>query len=109
MRSPSRRVDEEASAQSELPSSCCYNSRFSPARARTIVTAPAETSAEAPSSVRTRNLPALLQQLKSSLLVSTTDQQRMLIVVRSDGERLHTDFVALKRPMGIAADSRRSL
>ena len=73
------------------------------------MTAPAETSAEAPSSVRTRNLPALLQQLESSLLVSTTDQQRMLIVVRSDGERLHTDFVALKRPMGIAADSRRIL
>jgi uncharacterized protein (TIGR03032 family) len=67
---------------------------------------PAKSSAEAFGSVHTRSFPPLLQQLKSSLLV-TTFQARMLIVVSSDGEALRTEFVALKRPMGIAADSKR--
>jgi uncharacterized protein (TIGR03032 family) len=62
--------------------------------------------AKALGSVHTRNLPRLLQQLKSSLL-ATTFNKRMLIAVRSDGEMLHTDFVELERPMGLAADSRR--
>jgi uncharacterized protein (TIGR03032 family) len=70
------------------------------------VTDPAKSSAEAFGSTHTRSFPPLLQQLKGSLLVSTF-QTRMLIVMRSDGEALHTDFVALKRPMGVAADSKR--
>jgi uncharacterized protein (TIGR03032 family) len=64
-------------------------------------------SAEDLGSVYTRSLPDLLRQLKSSLLVSATERVQVLIVVRSDGETLHTDFVALNGPMGIAADSKR--
>jgi uncharacterized protein (TIGR03032 family) len=71
------------------------------------VTNLSEYSAEALASVHTRNFPALLRQLKCSLLVTTTDKANMLVVVRSDGEGLHTDFVALNRPTGIAVDSRR--
>jgi uncharacterized protein (TIGR03032 family) len=43
----------------------------------------------------------LLRQLKCSLLV-TTFQQRKLIVVRSDSTTLYTDFVELDAPMGLA-------
>jgi len=73
----------------------------------TPVTEPAAVSAEAWGSVHTSNFPGLLQRLHSSLLVSTLKRASMLVVVRSEREALHTDFVALNRPMGMAVDSKR--
>src|ERR1700740_2890741 len=72
-----------------------------------VVTEPTAISAEALGSVHTRNFPGLLQRLKSSLLISARERAGMLIVVRSEGEELHTDFVALNQPMGMSVDSRR--
>jgi uncharacterized protein (TIGR03032 family) len=57
-------------------------------------------------SVHTRNFPALLQQLKASLL-ATTFQQQKLVVLRGDAHGLHSEFIALDKPMGLAADARR--
>jgi len=62
--------------------------------------------ADALASVHAGNFPGLLQALKGSLL-ATTFQKNMLIVVRSDAAALHTHFVALERPMGLAADVKR--
>jgi len=73
------------------------------------VTESADNAAGALGSVHTRSFAILLEQAKSSLLVSTTERAKVLFVVRSDGQTLHTDHIALKRPMGIAADSRRVL
>jgi uncharacterized protein (TIGR03032 family) len=69
----------------------------------------ADSSASALGSVHTRSFARLLRESNSSLLVSTTERARVLFVVRSDGEALHTDHVVLKRPMGIAAETRRVL
>ena len=73
------------------------------------MTEPASSAADALGSVHTRSFARLLQQSAASLLVSTTERARVLFVVHSDGEALHTEHVALKRPMGIAADARRVL
>jgi uncharacterized protein (TIGR03032 family) len=54
-------------------------------------------------SVHTTNLPALFAQLQISLLV-TTYQAGKVIVVRSEGGVLNTHFLALAKPMGLAAD-----
>lgn len=64
-------------------------------------------SADALSSVHTGNFPSLLQRLKSSLVATTFRPGNMLIVVRGDDEGLHTDFLPLKGPMGMAADPKR--
>jgi uncharacterized protein (TIGR03032 family) len=58
-------------------------------------------------STHTRNFPALLLRLNCSLIATTTDEANMLIVVRADNDGLHTDFVALSRPTGIAVDRSR--
>jgi uncharacterized protein (TIGR03032 family) len=71
------------------------------------VTEPAAISAEALGSVHTSNFPGLLQRLHSSLLVSTLERASMLVLVRSEREALHTDFIALNRPMAMAVDSKR--
>ncbi len=47
------------------------------------------------------NLPELLRSLESSLLVSTYNAGR-LIVVRADGEAINTHYLDFQRPMGIA-------
>jgi uncharacterized protein (TIGR03032 family) len=57
-------------------------------------------------SVHTSNLPALFAQLQVSLLVSTY-QAGKLIVVRNDHGVLNTHFRTLAKPMGIAADHAR--
>src|SRR5262245_22772432 len=57
-------------------------------------------------SVHTTNLPALFAQLQISLLVSTY-QAGKVIVVRQDGGVLNTHFRAMPKPMGIAADHAR--
>ena len=52
-------------------------------------------------SVHTTNLPAILEHLASSLLV-TTYQAGKLVVLRSDGGVLNTHFRAFNKPMGMA-------
>ncbi len=54
-------------------------------------------------SVHTTNFPNLLNQLGISLVISTY-QAGKLIVVRPDGETINTHFRQFKKPMGIAAD-----
>jgi uncharacterized protein (TIGR03032 family) len=70
---------------------------------RTSQPPPAE---EALRSVHTTNLPALFAQLQISLLV-TTYQAGKLIVVRNDGSALNTHFLPVAKPMGLAADRGR--
>ncbi len=52
-------------------------------------------------SVHTTNFPAILEHLQSSLLV-TTYQAGKLVVVRSDGGVINTHFRAFNKPMGLA-------
>jgi uncharacterized protein (TIGR03032 family) len=58
------------------------------------------------SSVHTPSFPALLRELRASLLV-TTFQAGRVILMRPQGQTLNTHFVALPRPMGLAADANR--
>ena len=55
---------------------------------------------------QSEHFPALLQQLGVSLLVSTY-QANKLLVVRAEGEGLSTLVRSFDRPMGLAADARR--
>lgn len=57
-------------------------------------------------SVHTSNLPALFQQLQISLVVSTY-QAGKVILVRDDGGSLNTHFRTFGKPMGVAADRAR--
>ncbi|MFH0352033.1 MAG: TIGR03032 family protein, partial [Chromatiales bacterium] len=66
----------------------------------------ASSPAEALRSVHTANLPALFDQLNISLVISTY-QAGKIIVVRRDGEVLNTHFCTFDKPMGIAADRAR--
>jgi uncharacterized protein (TIGR03032 family) len=52
-------------------------------------------------SIHTSNFPDLLRQLGISLLVSTY-QAGKLIVLRAEGDRINTHFRAFPKPMGIA-------
>src|SRR3954465_15532660 len=49
----------------------------------------------------TPNFPALLRQLDASLLV-TTYQAGKLVIVRDEGDHLNTHFRAFQAPMGLA-------
>jgi uncharacterized protein (TIGR03032 family) len=71
-----------------------------------MATSPVAPAAEALRSVHTANLPALFAQLQISLLV-TTYQAGKVIVVRNDGGVLNTHFLAFAKPMGLAADRGR--
>ena len=51
--------------------------------------------------VHTPNFPALLRQLGASLLV-TTYQAGKLVMVRDEGDHLNTHFRAFQAPMGMA-------
>lgn len=57
-------------------------------------------------SVHTTNLPAILNELGVSLLVSTY-QAGKLIVVRADGEQLNTHFRIFQKPMGLAVQDNK--
>jgi uncharacterized protein (TIGR03032 family) len=57
-------------------------------------------------SVHTTNFPAILDELGSSLLV-TTYQAGNLVVVRSDGGVINTHFRAFNKPMGMAVGPSR--
>lgn len=58
------------------------------------------------SSVHTSNFPDLLRQLRCSLLV-TTFQANKLILIRPQQAGLNTHFHNIARPMGLAADKNR--
>jgi uncharacterized protein (TIGR03032 family) len=57
-------------------------------------------------SKHTPHFPALLHQLGISLLVSTY-QAGKLVLLRADGDKINTHFRDLPRPMGLAADGTR--
>jgi uncharacterized protein (TIGR03032 family) len=57
-------------------------------------------------SKHTSNFPALLEQLGVSILV-TTYQAGKLVLLRADGPTINTHFRDLPRPMGLAADRTR--
>lgn len=67
---------------------------------------PDDPTAEPLRSVHTGRFPPLLRQLGVSLLV-TTYQAGKLVVVRADGEVLNTHFRVFPRPMGLAATRER--
>jgi uncharacterized protein (TIGR03032 family) len=67
---------------------------------------PALNTPEGLASQHTSNLPQLFDQLRISLLV-TTYQAGKLIVVRKDGAVLNTHFRHFSKPMGLAADRNR--
>jgi len=69
--------------------------------------APAETSAAMPlRAVHTPNFPALLRQLGASLLV-TTSQAGKLVLVCDEGDHLNTHFRTFQAPMDLAFDGGR--
>ncbi len=57
-------------------------------------------------SVHTGNFSAILQELGISVLV-TTYQAGKLVMLRPDGDRLNTHFRGFSRPMGLAVDGDR--
>lgn len=57
-------------------------------------------------SVHTTHFPELLRQLRASLLV-TTYQAGKLVILRPDGNAINTHFRNFNRPMGLVADHRR--
>lgn len=57
-------------------------------------------------SVHSAGFPELLHQLGISLLVSTY-QAGKLVVLRADGDSVNTHFLGFNTPMGIAADANR--
>ncbi len=69
-------------------------------------TAPNLGAAAALRSVHTANLPALFEELRISLVVSTY-QAGKLILVRSNRTALNTHFVAHAKPMGVARHGAR--
>ena len=54
-------------------------------------------------SIHTKNFPALLHELGLSLIVSTY-QAGKVVLVRADGETLNTHFRVFQKPMGLATD-----
>lgn len=54
-------------------------------------------------SVHTTTFPALLQELGLSLVVSTY-QAGKVVLIRADGEMLNTHFRVLQKPMGLAVN-----
>lgn len=74
-----------------------------------MVSGPSPPQADSPSSLRavhSTNFPALLRQLGISLLV-TTYQAGKLVIVRDEGDHLNTHFRAFLAPMGLALDGSR--
>jgi uncharacterized protein (TIGR03032 family) len=73
-----------------------------------VTNAPGSPSEVAPPlrSVHTSNFSEILQKLDISVLVSTY-QAGKLVMLRPDGERLNTHFRGFNRPMGLAVDGDR--
>src|SRR4051794_4425156 len=73
----------------------------------TMDVAPPRTDDSAPlRAVHTANFPALLRQLGASLLV-TTYQAGKLVMVRDEGDHLNTHFRGFQAPMGMALSGDR--
>ena len=70
------------------------------------MTSPTPSVAQPLASLHTANFPEVLRRLGASLLVSTY-QAGKLVVLRADGERVNTHFRTFNRPMGLAADRER--
>lgn len=68
--------------------------------------APPTSVAQVLASVHTTNFPDLLRQLNTSLLV-TTYQAGKLVILRADGDTVNTHFRSFNRPMGLAVDRHR--
>jgi uncharacterized protein (TIGR03032 family) len=74
---------------------------------RPVGAADRPTEGEAPlGAVHTPNFPALLRHLGASLLVSTY-QAGKLVLVRDEGDHLNTHFRVFQAPMGLALDGDR--
>ncbi|MDB5297320.1 MAG: repeat-containing protein [Phycisphaerales bacterium] len=70
-----------------------------------LVPPPAET-VEPPRAVHTSNFPDLLRQLNVSLVV-TTYQAGKVVLIRAEGDHLNAHFRPFERPMGMAYDKGR--
>lgn len=57
-------------------------------------------------SIHTDNFPAILQELGASVLV-TTYQAGKLVMLRPEGDRLNTHFRSFSKPMGLAVEGDR--
>jgi uncharacterized protein (TIGR03032 family) len=68
---------------------------------RNIDAPPADSEPSPLRSVHTTNFPAILDELQSSLLV-TTYQAGKLVILRADGGVINTHFRAFNKPMGLA-------
>lgn len=76
------------------------------AQPRTATNGGSTAQDKALSSVYTSNLPLLLNELRASMLI-TTYQAGKLIVVRADQSALNTHFVQFEKPMGLASEAER--
>jgi uncharacterized protein (TIGR03032 family) len=81
------------------PSAAIDDPALDPDRPKTEVPTPLR-------AVHTPNFPALLRQLGASLLV-TTYQAGKLVMVRDEGDHLNTHFRVFQAPMGMALDGDR--
>jgi uncharacterized protein (TIGR03032 family) len=77
-----------------------------PERAATEAIVPKVEESTPLRAVHSTNFPALLRQLGASLLV-TTYQAGKLVIVRDEGDHLNTHFRMLQAPMGMALDGSR--
>src|SRR5215470_9374690 len=73
----------------------------SPAESTLAPDLPKTEASEPLRAVHTANFPALLRQLGASLLV-TTYQAGKLVLVRDEGDHLNTHFRGFQAPMGMA-------
>ncbi len=73
---------------------------------RSAIAAPAATQDDPLRAVHTPDLPALLRQLGASLLI-TTYQAGKLVMVRDEGDHLNAHFRGFPAPMGMALDGDR--
>lgn len=64
----------------------------------------ADTSVESFSSIHTNNFPDILRKMGISILVSTYQAGR-LVVLRPDGQSLNTHFIAHQKSMGMAGNT----
>src|SRR5262249_26857889 len=78
----------------------------SPDRADAGETPSAPQKTESLRAVHTPNFPALLRRLRASLLV-TTYQAGKLVMVRDEGDHLNTHFRSFQAPMGLALQGDR--
>ncbi|MEE4331247.1 MAG: TIGR03032 family protein, partial [Wenzhouxiangella sp.] len=101
---------DSAQAISETPASSQDAQGTAPAAPRQPTAknpSPAQDPAQSPlRSVHTKSLPDLLRQAASSVLV-TTYQAGKLVILREDDGKLNTHFRVYNRPMGLAADTSR--